>query len=463
VPERLVVIGGDAAGMTAASQARRLRGAQDLQIVAVERGSFTSYSACGIPYWIGGVVTGPDALVARTPEVFERDYAITVRLGTEATVIDLDRREVLVRATADGAEDRLGFDSLVIATGASPVRLRVPGAEVTGIYGVQTLDDGVAVRAAVAAGARRAVVIGGGYIGVEMAEAMVQQCLKVTLVEQAPEPMATLDPDMGRLVREAMTGMGIQVRSGERVVGFDTADGRVTGVRTDQGTVPADLVVLGIGVRPNTALAAAAGLPLGVAGALRVDVRGQVLGTPGVWAAGDCVESFDLVSRRPVHVPLGTHANKQGRVVGVNVGGGYATFPGVVRTAASKVCDIEIARTGLLERDARDAGLRYVTATVASTTRAGYFPGAKPITTKLIAEKRTGRLLGAQIVGHEGAAKRIDALAVALWNSMTVEEMTGLDLSYAPPFAPVWDPILIAARKTAEAVEADMVTHPGRH
>ncbi len=458
--ERLVVIGGDAAGMAAASQARRRRKPDDLEIIAIERGSYTSYSACGVPYWIGGEVDGPDALVARTPEVFERDFAIGVRLRTEATALDLDRSEVVLR-TSEGSTERVGFDSLVIATGSVPVRLNVPGADAEGIYGVQTLGDGVAVRAAVQAGARRAVVIGGGYIGVEMAEAMVRRGIEVTLVEQAPEPMATLDPDMGRLVREAMTDMGITVRSGEEVVAFETAAGQVSGVRTRLGVVPADLVVLGIGVRPNTALAREAGLPLGVAGAIRVDVRGRVVGRENVWAAGDCVESFDLVSRRPVHVPLGTHANKQGRVVGINLGGGYATFPGVVRTAVSKVCSLEIARTGLLERDASEAGYRFLTATVRSTTRAGYFPGAQPITTKLIAEKRSGRLLGAQIVGNEGAAKRIDALAVALWNSMSVEQMTGLDLSYAPPFAPVWDPVLIAARKAAEVVEADVVADPG--
>ena len=175
-------------------------------------------------------------------------------------------------------------------------------------------------------------------------------------------------------------------------------------------------------------------------------------GVDGIWAAGDCTETYHLVSRRPVYVPLGTHANKQGRVVGINIGGGYATFPGVVGTAVSKVCDLEIARTGLLEKEASAGGFEFVTAAVDSTTRAGYFPGAKPIRVKLIAERRSGRLLGAQIVGREGAAKRIDALAVALWNEMTVEEMTGLDLSYAPPFAPVWDPILIAARKALDAV-----------
>jgi NADPH-dependent 2,4-dienoyl-CoA reductase/sulfur reductase-like enzyme len=322
---------------------------------------------------------------------------------------------------------------------------------------VQTLDDGEAVRETLALGASRAVVVGGGYIGVEMAEALVRRGLTVAMVERSAEPMATLDPDMGALVRTAMTGMGIQVHSGEDVVAFETdSGGRVKAVVTERRTLPADIVVLGTGVRANSDLAARAGLPTGAGDGILTDLRMRVPGVDGIWAAGDCVQSFDLVSRRPTYVPLGTHANKQGRVAGIDIGGGYATFPGVVRTAVSKVCDLEIARTGLRERDAKEVGFRYVAATVRSTTRAGYFPGAKPLTVKVLAERRSGRLLGAQIVGQEGAAKRIDALAIALWNGMTVEELAGVDLSYAPPFAPVWDPVLIAARKAEEAVQADL-------
>ena len=456
--ERLVVIGGDAAGMSAASQARRRRGPDDLAITAFERGRYVSYSACGIPYWIGDVVDGPDALVARDVETFRRDYAIDVRLRSEVVGIDLDRREVEVRDLDGDRGYREPFDQLVIATGAVPVRPDVPGIDAAGVYGVQVLDDGVTVRRAVDDGARRAVVVGGGYIGIEMAEALVMQGLDVTVVDRAPAPMTTLDPDMGRMVHEAMTGMGITVHVGEHLTGIETgADGSVTAVVTAERTLPADIVVLGIGVRPNTALAADAGIAVGASGVC-TDLRMRTR-VDGVWAAGDCVESYHLVSRRPVHVPLGTHANKQGRVVGINIGGGYATFPGVVGTAVSKVCSLEIARTGLREEDCLAAGFRYVTATVESTTRAGYYPGAQPVTVKLIAEKRSGRLLGAQIVGREGAAKRIDALAVALWNEMTVEEMTSLDLSYAPPFSPVWDPVLIAARKAWDAVESDIQRH----
>jgi NADPH-dependent 2,4-dienoyl-CoA reductase/sulfur reductase-like enzyme len=286
-----------------------------------------------------------------------------------------------------------------------------------------------------------------------MAEAMVRRGLAVTLVDQAAEPMTTLDPDMGVLVREAMQGMGIAVLTNTPVSGFEIGpDGRVSGVGTEGGTLPADIVVLGLGVRPATELAGAAGLPLGEHGGVLTDLQMRVPGHDGVWAGGDCVEVLHRVSRRWVHVALGTHANKHGRVIGTNLGGGYATFPGIVGTAISKVCDLEVGRTGLLETEARAAGFQPVSVTVQSTTRAGYYPGATPITVKMIAERGTGRLLGAQLVGREGSGKRIDVCAVALWNEMTVEEMTDLDLGYAPPFSPVWDPVLVAARKAAAAV-----------
>ncbi|MFL6138448.1 MAG: FAD-dependent oxidoreductase [Frankiaceae bacterium] len=457
--ERLVVVGGDAAGMSAASQARRRRGPDDLAITAFERGRWVSYSACGIPYWVGDVVDGPEALIARDVETFRRDHAVDVRLRSEVVGIDLDRRVVEVLDLEEGRSYQEPFDQLVVATGAVPVRPDLPGIDATRIFGVQVLDDGVAVRRAVDDGARRAVVVGGGYIGIEMAEALVMQGLEVSLVDKAPAPMTTLDPDMGRMVHEAMTGMGIGVHVGEAITGFETRpDGSVGAVVTAERTLPADLVVLGLGVRPNTEVAERAGIPVGGSRGICTDLRMRTR-VDGVWAAGDCVESYHLVSRRPVHVPLGTHANKQGRVAGINLGGGYATFPGVVGTAVSKVCSLEIARTGLREDECEAAGFRYVTVTVESTTRAGYYPGAQPVTVKLIAEKRSGRLLGAQIVGRESAAKRIDALAVALWNEMTVEEMTGLDLSYAPPFSPVWDPVLIAARKAWDAVENDIQRH----
>jgi NADPH-dependent 2,4-dienoyl-CoA reductase/sulfur reductase-like enzyme len=450
VSERLVVIGGDAAGMSAASQARRRRGPDELNIVAFERGRHVSYSACGIPYLVAGDVGDPDDLVARHPAEFRDRQHIDLRLGSEVAAIDTGRREVLVRA--EGREYREPFDQLVVATGGVPRRPEVPGALALGIHGVQTLDDGIGLLGYLERHApRRAVVVGGGYIGLEMAEAMLRHGLQVTLVDAAEQPMRTLDPDMGALIADALRAEGVALRLGERLTGFGVAGGRVTAVHTTGGELPADVVVLGLGTRPNSDLARAAGLDIGATGGIRVDRRMRT-SVDGIWAAGDCVETFHLVSQRPVAIALGTHANKQGRAAGINIGGGYATFPGVVGTAVSKLCAHEVARTGLSTAEAEAAGFAPFGVVTESTTRAGYYPGARRIKTKIIAERTSGRLLGAQIVGEEGAAKRIDALAVALWHGMTVEEMTSLDLSYAPPFAPVWDPILIAARKAAEAL-----------
>lgn len=465
--ERMVIIGGDAAGMSAGSQARRLRGPDDLEIVAFERGDFTSYSACGIPYWIAGMVSGPGSLIVRSPEVFRDQYAIDVRLRHEVTAIDLDRREVVVRALDDGGREiREPFDTLVYAAGAVPNPPPWPEQDVGGIFGVQTLNDGMALREWLSSHPhmRRGVVVGGGYIGVSMAESLVRRGLAVTLIDRAEQPMSTVDTELGKVVRDALVGIGVDVRSGVSATGIDHENGRVTAVHTTDGTVPADVVVLGLGVRPNTRLAAEAGLPLGVTGGIRTDPHMRVIGEPGdgansrfagIWAVGDCVESVHRVTGQPVHIPLGTHANKQGRIAGLNIGGVHATFPGVIGTAVNKVCGLEVARTGLLERDVQRAGYRYVTTSVESTNRAPYFPGAAPMTVKIVAERPTGRLLGGQIIGQSEAAKRIDPLAVAIWNNMTVADMTGLDLGYAPPYAPVWDPVLIAARKAANILERE--------
>ncbi|HVE47095.1 MAG TPA: FAD-dependent oxidoreductase [Acidimicrobiales bacterium] len=443
--ERLVVVGGDAGGMAAASQARRRR--PDLEIVALEKGRWTSYSACGIPYVVGGEVKGVEELVVRGPQTFRDEYRIDVRTGHEVMAIDLDDRRVEVRDHGHGRTFWLGFDVLHLGLGAVPMRPDLPGVDGEQVHGVQTLEDAAhLLDHAEQVDLNHVAVVGGGYIGLEMAEAFLRRGAAVTVVEQAGEVMRTLDPDMGALVGQAMRGMGIDLRTGVNVSGFSPGV-----VHTSDGDLPAQLVVLGLGVVPNTELARDAGIVTGDKGAITVDPR-QRTSAEGVWAAGDCCESFHLIARRPVHVALGTVANKQGRVAGINLGGGYATFPGVVGTAVTKVCATEVARTGLNEAEAAEAGLAYEAVRITSSTRAGYFPGAGKIVVKMLAERGSGRLLGAQLVGEEGAAKRIDVVATALSAGMTVEEMTGLDLSYAPPFSPVWDPVLVAARKVAGAV-----------
>jgi NADPH-dependent 2,4-dienoyl-CoA reductase/sulfur reductase-like enzyme len=451
VTERLVVIGGDAAGMTAAARARRRRDPEDLDIVAFERGAYTSYSACGIPYFVGDLLSDIDGLVARSPDE-HRKNGIDVRTGHEVVAIDVNKRRVRVRDLAgDGDERDEPFDQLVVAAGSVPTRPDVPGVDAAGIFGVQTLADGVSVRQAVdEREPRRAVVVGGGYVGLEMAEALVRRGLEVALVDRTEQPMAsTLDLDMGDLVADALRAVGVTLHLGEAVDGFEADNGSVRAVHTANRSLPADIVILGLGVRPNIALAREAGIAIGNKGGIVTDARMET-SIGGVWAAGDCVESVDRITGLPIVVALGTHANKQGRVVGINATGGDVRFPGVVGTAVSKICVYEVARVGLTEREAADLNLDVVAAKIESTSRAGYYPGAAPIKVKVVAERPAGRLVGAQIVGAEGAAKRIDVLATAIWNRMTVDEVASLDLSYAPPFSPVWDPVLVAARKAAD-------------
>lgn len=445
---KVVVIGGDAAGMSAAAQASR--GAEPVELTVFEKGRFTSYAACGLPYYVAGMVDGASRLVARTPEQ-HRANGIDVRTEHEVVAIDLDRREVEVRELRDGRVTRHPFDQLVVATGATPVRPPFPNVDVDGISGIHTIPDAVALDETIRDHApRRAVVVGGGYIGLEMVEALLARGLEVTLVEKLPQPMATLDPDMGGRVTTALEQLGVTLQLGIGVQAFERgADGRVAAVVTDAGEVPADVVVMGLGVRPNSGLARDAGIEIGPTGAIATDAR-MATRTEGVWAAGDCAESLHRVSLRPTWVALGTHANKQGRVVGLNVSGSHARFPGVIGTAVTKVAETEIARTGLNEREAADAGFDAVAETTEGTTRAHYYPDGSPIAVKIVAERVTGRMLGAQIVGGPEAAKRIDALAVAVWNAMTVDEFAQLDLGYAPPFSPVWDPTLIAARRTGD-------------
>ena len=450
VPQRLVVIGGDAAGMSAASQARRRRGAGDLEIVAFERSHFTSYSACGVPYWIGGLVDGPDELIVRSPEVFRDEYAIDVRLRHEVIGIDLDRREVVARPLDGGEPVRERYDDLVYAAGASPVRPGRAETSADGVFGVQTLDDGGAVIDWLRATRSRAA----GWSSAAGTSAWRwPRRWSGTGWRSRSWRVAGADvdgrPGHGRAGPRGFVRDGHRRAQRRTVEELEDEDGRVSAVVTDGGRLAADLVVLGLGygpTRPSPGGRAAAGRPRGV----MTDRRMRV--APGVWAAGDCVETHNRVSGRPAYVPLGTHANKQGRVAGINIGGGYATFPGVVGTAVTKICDLEVSRTGL--RAGGGGGrIRVRVGHVRSTTRAGYFPGAESMTVKLIAERQTGRLLGGQIVGRTEAAKRIDVLAVALWHGATVDEMIGYDLGYAPPYAPVWDPVLVAARKAADKVE----------
>ncbi|MDQ2728624.1 MAG: FAD-dependent oxidoreductase [Actinomycetota bacterium] len=436
--QRLVVVGGDAAGMAAASVARRR--SPDMEIVALEKGPWTSYSACGIPYLIGGEVAHLEDLISRPPEKF-REVRIDVRTGHEATGIDLDARTIEVDNMARSRTYRLGFDLLHLATGAVPRRPPIPGLDAAHVHGVQTLAD---ARDLLADAADRrpehVVVVGSGYIGLELAESFLQRGASVTVVEQGSEVLPALDPPMGALVGRAMRSMGINLRLGEALEEVEDSV-----VRTSAGTIPADLVVLGMGVSPNSELAVKAGLTVGLRDAIVVD-RQQRTSAEGVYAAGDCCQSVNIVSGLPAYSALGTVANKQGRVAGINLASGYATFPGVAGTAVTRICRTEIGRTGLNTNEAIAAGFGFATTTIETTGHAGYMPDADPMTVRMLAEKVTGRLLGAQIVGGPGAAKRVDVLAASLAAGFSVEDLMMLDLGYAPPFSSTWDPVQVAAR-----------------
>ncbi|MGI9084359.1 MAG: FAD-dependent oxidoreductase [Aeromicrobium sp.] len=456
---RVLIIGGDAAGMTAASALRRRLPGTD-EVVVLERTDRTSYSACGIPFWVSGEVESADDLVARSPEE-HRKNGIDLRTGTEVTAIDVDARQVTARRVGPagvpghGRRDEtetIGYDRLVIATGAEPVRPDLPGIDGEGIFGIQTLADGQEVIDALAKEPEHVVVVGSGYIGLEMAEACTQRGIDATVVEKQDVPLSIIEPALGQKVADAMRGMGINLHSGTAVTEFALEDGRVVGVEIEGKTLPADVVILGLGVVARTEIAQKAGLPTGDRGGIMVDATQRVTGFDDIWAAGDCVVTRDRITDELVHVPLGTHANKQGMVMADTIAAdllGEAprlTFPGIVQTAITKFCSLEISRTGLGEQQARDAGFEPVVVSIDTTPIAGYLPHAGEVTVVMVADRATRRVLGTQVVGTRNAGLRIDVAATAITAGMTADDLVMLDLAYAPPFASVWSPLQVAAR-----------------
>ena len=446
--EKLVVIGGDAAAMTAASQVRR--GRTDMEIVAFEKGNYVSYAACGIPYYVGGLIDGLDKLLIRTPEEFQKRQDIEARVRQEVVHILPNEAKVVVRDLESSREYEEPYDHLLIATGARAVRPALPGIDSQDVFGMTSLDDAQALRERLEREKpKHAVVVGSGYIGLEMAEALMRWDLDVSIVGRAPQLLRSLDPDMGALVSGALADEGVHLYLGEAVTAFEETAGRVSAVVTEKRTLPADLVVMGMGFRPNTDLAREAGLPLGLKDAVKVDDHMKTT-LERVWAAGDCVETVQLVTGRPFWASLATVASKQGRVAGTNIAGGDASFMGTSGTVILRAGPIEIAHTGLSEADLSCDEIPFVSAKVDTRTLARYYPGSEPMSVKLIAERGAGRLLGGQIVGGGGAAMRINVLATALQTRMTIDEIARLDPAYSPAFSSVWDPLLLAARQLCD-------------
>jgi NADPH-dependent 2,4-dienoyl-CoA reductase/sulfur reductase-like enzyme len=442
--ERLVVIGGCAAGMSAASKARRVN--PDLEIVVYERTGFVSYGECGLPYYVSGLVDDHNQLVARTPAQFAK-RGIEVQLFCEVTEIDTQNRRLRVTNLDNGESWYENYDKLVIATGGRPALLPAfsPG-DLIGVFVLRALEDGIAIREFIQRERpRHAVIVGAGYIGLEMAESFHVLGLETTVIGRPPQVLKLFDPDVAKLVQEEMERKGIRLSLGDEVKALEgDAQGRVRRVISSKGAFEADLVLLALGVRPNVALAKEAGVALGETGAIATDAQMRT-NLSGIFAAGDCAEAHHLVTGRGTYIPLGTTANKQGRVAGENAGGGLTEFGGIVGTAITKVFDLYAALAGLSEKEARALGYAVESTTIKASSRAHYYPSGGPMHVKLVVEQGSGRLLGGQIVGGEGAGPRIDVLAAALHQEMTVEELSRLDLAYVPPMAPVWDPLLVAA------------------
>ncbi|MBR6951731.1 MAG: FAD-dependent oxidoreductase [Oscillospiraceae bacterium] len=448
---RILVIGGVAAGAGAATKARRVN--EEAEIVLFEKGSYVSFANCGLPYYIGGVIEDRDELLLVTPELFRERFNIDVRINSEVTKIDPKAKTITVKTGS--RSKREPYDRLIIATGGTPVTLPVKGAETDGVYHVFTLPDADRIMSRLELGMKRAVVVGGGFIGLESAENLRARGLEVTVVEKLPQVMSNMDGEFSDAIIRELEAAGIRVLTG---VGLAEITGRkkVTGVVLDDGTqVKADMVIMAAGVRGSTQLAEMAGCRLGATGGVWVDASMRT-SVPDIYAAGDMVESLNLVTGKKVRIPLAGSANKQGRVAGANAAGGHMTFKGVLGTAIIKVGGLTAARTGLSAREAEAQGYDFECVYAPGFSNATYYPDAMPLLLKLTVERQSGRLLGAQGIGRKGVDKRIDVLATAIYGGMTVFDLEDLDLAYAPPFSSAKDPVILGGMIASNVIRGEI-------
>ncbi len=448
---RIVIIGGVATGPKAAARARRLSPAAEITII--ERGEFLSYGGCGMPYFIEGKIKdirellGPSAGMLRDPTFFQRVKGVQALNRTLALSIDRQAKTVEVVHLDTDEHQTLPYDKLVLATGGRPVTPPIEGLDLNRVFRLHHPDDAVAIRDVVVSGqVKRATIIGGGLIGLEVTEALALNGVEVSIVEMLDYLLPTLlDFEVSTFLTKHVRAKGVQVYTGEKVLRLEgDPQGNVKKVISGQREIEADMVLLAVGVRPNVKLAQDAGLKIGPAGGIVVNEYLQT-SDPDIYAGGDCVENVNLVSAQKVYVPMGSTANKHGRVIGDNVVGGKSVFPGIVGTAVVKVFDYNVARTGLSEHQARQAGYEVVTSVVPLSDRPDYYPGGETVLIKLVAEAKTGKLLGGQAVGPGEAVKRIDVLAAALRFGVKANDIRNLDLGYAPPYATALDVVIHAA------------------
>ncbi|ACB40434.1 FAD-dependent oxidoreductase [Pyrobaculum neutrophilum] len=439
---RVVIVGGGAAGASAAARARRLD--PNAEVVLIERGSMITHAPCGMPYAIGGIVKSHEDLMTYRPEEFEKER--NIRVLTRAAVLDVDVDKRMVAVQRGSSVEKIQWDKLVIATGAKPLVPKIPGVDLKGVLTMRHPDEVPEIKGHLEK-AKTVAVVGGGYIGVEMAEVLLEMGKKVLLFEMADQLLpATLDPDTAAIVAEEMKSRGVELHLGEKVVEL-AGTGHVSKVVTEKGEYNVDEVILATGVKPDVDLALKAGAKLGETGAVYVNEYMETT-VPDVYAAGDVVEKTHRLTGRRVWIPLAPTANKEGQVAGGNaVRGRVLKFPGVVGTAVTKFYNLYIARTGLSEREASQLGLKTQSALIKARTKAHYMPGAETVHMKLIAEESTGRILGAQVLGRSQiVAAYVDIVAVAAERGYTVSDMFFADIGYMPDTAPVWHPLIVAAR-----------------
>lgn len=460
MPNRIVIIGGVAAGLKSAAKARRCD--PKAQITIIEKGELISYGACGMPYFVGGDVDSIEDLM-KTPAGALRDSAffknvkdITVLKQTLATKIDRAAKTVHVRYLADNSENVLSYDKLVIATGALALKPRLPGINLNNIYQLWHPNDAKAVRLGLQKGLfQNAVIIGAGLVGMEMAEALTNWDVPVTIVEMQQQVFpAFLDPEIAGIVEKYVKEKGITLLKEETVVRFNGSSS-VEAVETNKRVIPADLVILAMGARPNVELAKESGLDIGKTGAIAVDDELRT-SDPDIYAGGDCIENTNYLTGQKVFAPMGSTANKHGRVIGENLCGAHVKFKGVLNTTVVKVHDLNIGKTGLTEREAKTLGYQYITAMVAGHDKPHYMPGAKIITLKLIVDAANRKVLGLQALGEGDVAKRLDIVAAVITLGGTIDDLFDIDLSYAPPFSSPIDNVAVAANAVMNKISGKL-------
>ncbi len=455
-PRRVLIVGGVAGGASCAARLRRLD--ESVEIVVFERGPHVSFANCGLPYYVGNVIADERSLLVASREMFRTRFNVDVRTETEVTHIDRRRRLISVRDGRSGNEGVERYDALVLSPGAAPVRPPLPGVDLPGVFAVRTIPDTRRIRSWIAERqATRAVVVGGGFIGLEMVENLVQRTLAVTVLEKLPQLMSPLDPEMATALSEHLGARGVRLHLGDGLAQIEAGDGGDLIVVAESGArLPADLVILAIGVKPETALAKAAGLPLGPRGGIVVDAQMRTA-DPHIWAVGDAVEVPDILTGQETVLPLAGPANRQGRVAAEAIAGRATRFRGVQATAVVGVLGLTVASTGASEKGLRRAGAeQFEKVYLHPGHHAGYYPGAQPIHLKLLFSVPDGRILGAQAVGAAGVEKRIDVIATAMQFRGTVHDLAEAELCYAPQYGAAKDPVNVAGMLAANVLAGDM-------